>query len=147
MYALATIQVEQNQLEYTCEIQLDFSSLLKSEPTSVKLEQTFDKILFGSTVHALKLNENLPANSTVYRFIALHHSHLEIDYRMAESNRTSHFTLDRKTGLLASAQRLDRESLGKGAAILMQVVACVADKDEECAETQVCHITKLIIII
>lgn len=132
MYALGTVHVQQNQLEYMCEIQLDFSALVTHEPTSVKFEQSIDKIQFGAASHLLKINENLAVNSTVYRFIAIHQSYLGVEYRLANSIYSDYFTLDARTGVLETTRNLDKESLDE--AVELQVVACHSD---QCAETAV----------
>jgi len=143
IYALASVNIENlnstssNNLEYICEIIIDFKPLLASSSLIndkdlqdknylVQLEKNGEFVKFGSKQHSLKLIENRKnLNLEIYRFVAFSHvteRNLSIQYS-AEFDNNDLFHIEPSTGLLIQTKTIDDLKL-----FTFKIKACVINE-------------------
>ncbi|CAF0806124.1 unnamed protein product [Brachionus calyciflorus] len=118
---LCLVSMQYGSLEFMKEIVVDFSSHINSEPQVIKISPIRTSIQFPKIQQSLRIYENLPKGTVIFKIMTITESHDEISYFLENEN----FILDQKTGLL-KVSKLD------GHNIRLNVSAC---KSDECVYT------------
>ena len=151
VFALASVQIEANFLEYMCEMHIDFKALLyeKQAKTSKKVEakDSNELIKFSQSEHRLRIYENQSPKTIIYRFAALLNanelddlSSASIIYTFGETTPKDllrYFDLSSNLGYLRVSS-LSQDYLAKNSieSLALNISACVdVNEKTSCAFT------------